>query len=178
MAVVAEESSAKEANAWCAAIYPRLVGALSLACGNRDDAEELAQETLSRVWQRWDRLRDHPDIEGFAFRTGFNLVNSWWRHRAVVDRIDRLLRRNAPTGADDADTVTDALALRRAISHLPRRQREVIAYRYFLDCTVADTAVRMQCAEGTVKALTHQAIDALRASGAVEMDDDGDADDG
>jgi hypothetical protein len=37
---------------FCHRVGSRLVGTLSLLCGDGDAAEELAQETLARVWLR------------------------------------------------------------------------------------------------------------------------------
>lgn len=44
-------------DAFYAREWPQLVGTLSLAVGDRALAEELAQETLSRVAARWHRVR-------------------------------------------------------------------------------------------------------------------------
>ncbi len=165
---------ALDAAAFCRAVYPRLVGALSLCCRNRDDATELAQETLSRVIEHWERLRVHDDPEAWAFRTGFNLANSWWRRRAVARRFEERRfveqRGQRVEGEAVSDATGEAIDVRRAVAALPRRQREVVALRYFLDCSVAETAARMGCAEGTVKALTHQAIDALRVAGLADLE--------
>lgn len=163
-----------DATSFCRSLYPRLVGALSLNCPNRDDAEELAQETLSRVLEHWEELRHHEDPEAWAFRTGFNLTNSWWRRRALARRIDEVLRRRRSSDSSSTGATDDAIDLRRAVAALPRRQREVVTLRYFLDCSVGETAARMACAEGTVKALTHQAIDALRQAGLADLEGDDD----
>jgi RNA polymerase sigma factor (sigma-70 family) len=165
-----ERSDSVDAADFCRSLYPRLVGALSLCCRNRDDAAELAQETLSRVIEHWDRLRAHDDPEAWAFRTGFNLANSWWRRRAVARRFEELRRRGPEDQSSASDFTGEAIDVRRAVAALPRRQREVVALRYFLDCSVAETAARMGCAEGTVKALTHQAIDALRVAGLADLE--------
>ena len=66
---------------FCAAIYPRLVGSLSLAYGDRALAEELAQEALSRVLENWDRVQTVADADGYTFQTAFNVSRSWWRRR-------------------------------------------------------------------------------------------------
>src|SRR5215471_17285288 len=68
-----------DAESWCRSMYPRLVGAMSLYCGSLEDAEDVAQETLSRAWERWASLNEHPAPESWAFRTAFNLANSRWR---------------------------------------------------------------------------------------------------
>jgi DNA-directed RNA polymerase specialized sigma24 family protein len=35
--------------------YPSLVRALYLLTGDQDEAEELAQATMARIYERWDR---------------------------------------------------------------------------------------------------------------------------
>lgn len=55
-----------------------------------------------------------------------------------------------------------ALVLRAALQRLSRREREAIILRYFVDLSVAQTAVVMRCAEGTVRALTAKGVAALR----------------
>ena len=103
----------------------------------------------------------HPRPESWAFRTAFNLANSRWRR----GRIER--RAHAQLAANESTIPTDVadLQIRRAVAGLPARQREVVVLRFFLDQSVADTAAAMECAEGTVKALTHQAIASLRHAG-------------
>lgn len=58
---------------------------------------------------------------------------------------------------------------RVAINHANSwfRRRAALAYRYYAGLSVRETAAAMACAEGTVKALTHQAIAALREGAAL-----------
>lgn len=53
----AEDDWQGELREVCARLRPQLVGALTLHTGDRAVAEELAQETLVRLWQRWPRVR-------------------------------------------------------------------------------------------------------------------------
>jgi RNA polymerase sigma factor (sigma-70 family) len=69
-----------------------------------------------------------------------------------------------------APDAADRLAVRAAVASLPPRQRAVLVLRYFDDLSVADAAAALDCAEGTVKSLTHQAIAALRDRLAVTID--------
>lgn len=57
-----------EAAEFCAVVGPQIIGLLTLQCGDPDVAEDLAQQTLARLFMRWNRLRDvetcaptHPD---------------------------------------------------------------------------------------------------------------------
>ena len=66
-------------------LFPKLVGMVSLYCGDRWVAEEIAQETLSRLWERSPaQVIDSPDA--WTYRVAMNLANSWFRRRAIERR--------------------------------------------------------------------------------------------
>jgi RNA polymerase sigma factor (sigma-70 family) len=143
----------------CSRLQPTVYGALLLYCGSRETAEELTQETLARVWEHWSEVTAMERPDRWALRVAFNLAKSTFRRRRVARSSQRLLA--------GASTVTDpdpsgALVLRAAIATLPPRQRAAIVLRFFSDLSVADTAQALDCAPGTVKALTSQAIAGLR----------------
>ena len=144
----------------CARLRPRLVGSLTLYCGDRGVAEDLAQEALARAWGRWRHVSALDAPERWVYRTAFNLARSRFRRLAVERRVHRL----APVAAPLPDTAT-AVAVRAAVSALPPRQRAAIVARYYLDLDVAASADLLGCQPGTVKALTHQAISSLRRAG-------------
>jgi RNA polymerase sigma-70 factor (sigma-E family) len=158
--VVGDEREA-DVTAFCRRVHPRLVGALGLHCGDVRVAEELAQETLARVWERWPTVRAADSPEAWTFRVAFNLANSRYRRRAAEERAyGRVgIRRDEEDGPDTAGR----LAVRAAVASLPPRQRAVIVLRYFADFSVEDTATAMRCAPGTVKSLTSRAMAGLRA---------------
>jgi len=159
-----------DAAAFCEQVHPSLYGALVLYCGSRELAEDLTQETLLRVWRDWASVSamDRPDR--WALRVAFNLAKSGFRRLRVARRVTALVGRDAnPTAASDTDP-TDAIAVRAAVAQLPPRQRAAVVLRYFNDLSVADTAEVLACAEGTVKALTSQAVANLRARLAADID--------
>ena len=135
-------------------------------CGDRAVAEELAQEALVRVWERWGRI-EAP--RAFTYHVAFNLARSSLRRRGAERRAKARLQSRTPRDADLHDNAT-AMAVRQAVRALPERQRTAIVARFYADMTVAEAAVAMGCAPGTVKALTSQAITNLRRSG-VAFDD-------
>src|SRR5260370_4149659 len=79
-----------EFTAFCRAEWPRLVGSLALYTGDRDLGEELAQETLSRVFEHWAEVRDADSPRAWAHRVGLNLAKSHYRLRVALGRIRRL----------------------------------------------------------------------------------------
>ena len=52
--------------------------------------------------------------------------------------------------------------LLRAMNDLSERQREAVTLRILMGMPVVAAAQAMGCAEGTIKALTHQGLAALR----------------
>jgi RNA polymerase sigma factor (sigma-70 family) len=148
-------------------LFPKLVGLLSLYCGDRWVAEEIAQETLSRLWARSPQSApDSPDA--WTYRVAMNLANSWFRRRAIERRA-----RDAHEATDHDDEmgdVDDFLVVSRALQNLPPRQRQAVVLRYFTDLSVEDTARAMRCAPGTVKAHTHKALAELAKAGLVERE--------
>lgn len=147
-----------EVAAFCAQQHGRLIGLLSLHVGDRQVAEELAQDVLAKVCQHWPRLEDP---RAWTNRVAINHANSWLRRRAAERRA--MARRRGQQVEEAPPDPADAVAVRAAVARLPRRQRTALVYRYYAGLSVAETAEAMACAPGTVRALTHQAIAALRA---------------
>lgn len=146
-----------EVAAFCAEHHPRLVGLLSMQLGDRDVAEELAQDVLLRLCEHWPSL-DNP--RAWLNRVAINRANSWLRRRGA-ERRAKARRRAQQVEVPPAEQA-DAIAVRAAVAALPGRQRTALLCRYYADMTVAETASVMSCAPGTVKALTHHALSALR----------------
>jgi RNA polymerase sigma factor (sigma-70 family) len=146
-----------ELERFCQEQWPRLLRAMWLHCGDPDVAEDLSQEALVRVWERWSTVRgmDRPDL--WVLRVAFNLATSRWRRGAVEARARRVL--GAPSPEPDMSV---ALETRLAVLALPPRQRAAVLLRHGLGFPVRDAAVALDCAEGTVKALTHQGLQSLR----------------
>ncbi len=158
--------------AFCADVREQLVGMLVLHGNDRPVAEELAQEALVQTWQRWASI-EHP--RAFALRCAVNLSRSSWRRRLAERRAYQQVGAEQPTTTDPPDTAA-VVAVRRAVAALPRRQREAVLARYYADLSVAEAAEAMSCAQGTVKALTAQAIANLRQAGLDVTDEEEDAD--
>ena len=66
--------------------YPQLCRALVLLVGDAFEAEELAQEAMTRVLERWDRVREMDSPTGYVYRTALNLQRKRIRRLAVRAR--------------------------------------------------------------------------------------------
>jgi RNA polymerase sigma-70 factor (sigma-E family) len=143
-----------------AGLYPRLVAALSFYTGNRAIAEDVAQDALVRAWERRDELALLGDPRSWVFRVAMNRSRSMHRRLRVELKHRRTMKATADLANED---IEDALVIRAALLKLPPRQRSAVVLRYYGDLSVDETAEVMDCAPGTVKALTSQAMASLRS---------------
>lgn len=149
---------------FCRDRYPKVVGLLSLYCGDHDVAEGLAQEVMAVICRDWRKVRKMPSREAWVHRVAINHANSFYRRRRAESRARERLQAETTARVSDQD-LSSALAIREAVSRLPKRQRSAVVLRYYADLSVYETAELMGCSQGTVKALTHKAIARLRRDG-------------
>ena len=147
---------------FCKREYPRLVGALGLWCGDRAVAEELAQETLARVWQRWHRVKALDNPEAWAHRVALNLARSQWRRRMAEKRA-RERAAEVDASAEGPDLAA-SVALKSAIASLSKRKRTALILHYYLDLPFKEVAEIMQVPESTAKSLGRRAVQDLRSA--------------
>lgn len=144
--------------------WPRLVGSLTLYTGDRELAEDLAQETLIRACGHWNEVCALATPSAWTHRVAFNLAKSQFRRMLVRRRYQHIERLELV--AHDPDTPT-RLAVRKAVEGLPEPQRRALVLRYFADLSVREVAALMGCPNNTVKTHTRRAIEALRDAGLV-----------
>lgn len=132
-----------------------------LLCGSWDDAEDAVQTALYKVYLNWWRLSGSDRPWSYARRAVVN---------ATINISRRASSREVPTlhmpdvaSAESSGTVDDRMLLRLALASLPARQRAVVVLRYVEQLDVAETAVVLRCAQGTVKSATARALENLRA---------------
>jgi len=157
---------------FCRRVYPSLLGGLTLHCRDRGIAEEVAQETLVRVWERWSTVRTAASPEAWAWRVALNLTSSRFRRRAAERRAHDRMNERQPVSGDHLPDEADRLTVRAAVAGLPERQRAALVLRYYADLPVAEVADALGCAPGTVKSLTHKAVEGLRRELGVDAVDE------
>jgi RNA polymerase sigma factor (sigma-70 family) len=121
--------------------------------GNRDAAEDVAQETMTRAYVRWTTVSAHPKLEAWVATTALYVAFE-------MSRRDRASRTPVPIPADEANGETRILAadqVERVLRRLSPRQRDVVIWRFYFDYSVAETAEILGITESKVKDATHEA---------------------
>jgi RNA polymerase sigma factor (sigma-70 family) len=140
--------------------YSELIGLAYCMVGSRESAEDAVQDAFASLYRHWNRLRDRNAASAYLRSAVLNRCRT---------RIGDLLKQRAVTGdllvltetvVEPAAPVAD-VELVRAIQLLPRRQKEVLACRYYLELGVTETAALLGISVGSVKRHTFRALTAL-----------------
>jgi RNA polymerase sigma-70 factor (sigma-E family) len=132
-----------------------------LLTGDRELAQDLAQDAFVKVLGRFHDLRNRDAFWWYLRRTIVNLSRSHYRHR----RVERawLARQRPEPVAPEAEDLGERDRLRRALLSLRPEQRAAVVLRYYEDLSEADTAQMLGIPVGTVKSTVSRGMERLRA---------------
>src|SRR5262249_8424042 len=140
-----------------------LVSTLFFLLGNRQDAEDAAQEAFYKCWRHQDNLPAVQNLRAWIFRVGLNtakdMQRSAWhrRSRPLLGEETMLVDRPEVPGAalEEQETLE---RLRRALLELRQEEREVYLLRENGDLTYEQIAEIRQAPVGTVKTQMRSAL--------------------
>ena len=132
-----------------------------LLCGDWHHAQDLVQETLTRLYRRWTRLHDRGALDAYARRGLVHAYTDERRRRSSTEQPVAMVP-DLPTRGDDDGNAVLRLTLLAALARMPRSQRAVLVLRYWEDLTQAQTAAVLGCSEGNVKSQAARGLVALR----------------
>lgn len=130
--------------------------------GDRDAAEDLAQTALASAYASWGRVSRADDPDAYVNQIVVNAHRSSFRRRRVREQLTAVPPEPCTAAPDPAAAHHERAPLVAALATLPRRQREVIVLRFWLDLTEAQVAATLGCSVGTVKSQAARALTKLR----------------
>jgi RNA polymerase sigma-70 factor (sigma-E family) len=141
---------------------PAVLRFAAVLAGDGAGAEDVVQEVLIRVYQRWDQIGGLDRPESYVRKM---IVNEFISSRR---RLWRLVP--AGRGSDLDDRVTpdhsggqvERQALLAELAKLPARQRAVVVLRYYEELPDGQIAEVLGCAPATVRSLAFRALATLR----------------
>jgi RNA polymerase sigma-70 factor (ECF subfamily) len=144
--------------------YTPLLRLMFAMTGNLVEAEELAQEAMTRALERWDRVSAMASPAGYVYRTAVNL------NRSRLRRLARPLRwsRESELSSDADPEVIGTLVA--ALVALPRGQREAVLLVEWLGLDAREAGQILGISPSSVRSRVHRAKASL-AGGAGDTDD-------
>jgi RNA polymerase sigma-70 factor (sigma-E family) len=144
--------------------YRALVRLAAMLVRDTPTAEEVVQDAFVAMHHGWHRLKDTEKALAYLRQAVVNKARSVLRHRMVVERSVQDAPPDMPSAEHGAFVLLERSAIIAALHNLPKRQREAIVLRYYLDLSEAEIAAAMRISRGAVKSHTNRGIAALRAA--------------
>lgn len=141
--------------------HVELVRLALLVVGDLGTAEDVVQDTFEQLHRRWHTLRRESSGLEYARSAVLNRCRSVLRRRGTARRYASRVAETERAGPDTATQLAQRSELFTAFRELPRRQREVLALRYYLDLSVADAAGTLGISEGAVRSTASRGLAAL-----------------
>ena len=159
------------------AFRARLAHYTFLMCGHREDAEEVAQETLMRVFESIDQLRDPARLKSWVFRIAKNECLMKRRKSVFAPSSSSLSTTSSPTRSRTAAESRSPTGPRypttscstrncgradRGIQSLPETTAPSCSCAMSKSCRTEETAEILDVSADTVKTRLHRGRLALR----------------
>jgi RNA polymerase sigma-70 factor (ECF subfamily) len=155
-----------------------------MMCGQREDAEEVAQDTLLKVFESFDQLREPEHVKAWVFRIARNYCLMKRRRSVFAPERELSLDELMPGLAPDSDSrgtagsarvrdqreLPEQGLLRRelnrelemAMQELPANYRSVVLLRDVEGLSTTEAAEALELSEDVVKQRLHRGRLALR----------------
>ncbi|MFI5909515.1 sigma-70 family RNA polymerase sigma factor [Dactylosporangium sp. NPDC051541] len=143
-----------------------LVRYATVVCWDPYLAEDVVQNVLLRLQSRWGHIGGLEAPERYVRRMVVNEFLSWRRRPSSrqVSRPTEVLDPLMAPEPDPSGRFDERDTMIRLIGALPRRQRAVVALRFYEELEIAEIAELMQCRPVTVRTHLMRAMAALRVA--------------
>lgn len=134
---------------------PRLQSFLRQITGNRQTAEDLAQDTFTQIWTRPNGFQpDRGSLRAYLFGIGRRRAAEWWRQQRPVE----------PSCEDKPEICQTELhsMLEEALGRMPEDQRALLWLREVEGQSYDELATILEIPIGTVRSRLFAAREALR----------------
>lgn len=130
-----------------------------LLAGDEHRADDLVQQTITKLYVKWNRTRGVDHLDGYV-RT--MLVRAFLDERRRGWARVRLFRESPEPPPAHDHGAEDRQVVRSALARLPRGQQAVLVLRFYYDLSVDEVAGTLGCSGGTVKSQTARGLATLR----------------
>jgi len=146
-----------------------IFGAIYHLVGNKEDAEDIAQEVFLKAYRGIRRFRGAASFSTWLYGIMLNCVRTHWRRAThAVETLDGDADGRhdppAPGGGPEEEALRRERigAVRRAIAGLDEEAREVVVLRDIRGLSYEEMAAAIGAPVGTVKSRLHRARQALK----------------
>lgn len=148
-----------------------------VSCNNKDDAHDIVQNSMCKLVEKY-KHNPSNQWKPLFYTILRNKLNDYYRKKALTNKIFASRSTDeeyaetvsySPNPSDQSnnpqksiETMERRSALKSALSILPRRQQQAFMFRYWEGFSTRETALAMNCSEGSVKTHLSRANERLR----------------
>jgi RNA polymerase sigma-70 factor (ECF subfamily) len=153
--------------------HPDIFAYLRRLCGNRQDAEDLTQQTFLKVWSSLDTFAGRSEFSTWLHRIAHNTYIDWRRQDPGGARNypdpwwDECMDANPGPSANVADRQM-AQRLYEAVDQLDDDKKHIVHLHYYQQLSIRQTARVLNVATSTVKYRLREVLGILRVRVGVE----------
>lgn len=152
---------------WFEKYHSMIHGYLFSQTQNIHLADDLAQETFVRAWERRDEYQERGLAKAFLFQIATRCLKDHFRRKRETlcdDRTwTRLERISGEPGPEELSAASDEIRLlRRTMDRLSDAQRQILSMRYFGQLKFSEIAAILETPLNTVLSHAHRGLAVLR----------------
>ena len=153
-------------------IYDSRIMTLTLQIAqNKEDAEDIYQETFVKVFKNISKFRFESDIYTWIYRIAVNTAYNYKRKHSKIKSIEpkqdddyNFLDWVYDPQSDDDNREELIAAINRSLVKLSRQQRTVFIMKHIQQLKIKDIANILDLSDGTVKKYLFRAMEKMRVS--------------
>jgi RNA polymerase sigma-70 factor, ECF subfamily len=134
--------------------------------GNREDAQDIVQETFLSVFKSIKGLRDPGNFQTWLYQIALNHCRARWKHRAINRRddvaTDQLEEKDYFAGAltveHGAGKLEQVDIIKKALAGLSEDHRTAIVLKEYLGLSLEEVASVMKCPLSTAKSRLYHGL--------------------
>jgi len=150
-------------------IKDELTSTLWFILGNKDDAQDIAQDAFLRCWKKQDALPDVINLKAWIFKVAINAAkdlrkSAWKRKTRTMPEEDVMMQKSTATSLDLLEENEMLVQLRTALMDLRPEEKEVFLLRQNAEMTYEQIAEAANRPLGTIKTQMRSALQKLKVA--------------
>lgn len=130
---------------------PRIVETALRCLDDADEADDIAQETLLRLWCMRDKLDEYRSVEALAIVICRHLSLDRLKRMRMLPIENDVLTQLSVSPEDDSERVEDIERLRNLIDKLPDGQQIILRMKHIEEMEISEIAEIIGSTQGAVR---------------------------